>query len=111
MPNKTFFTYEQQIEKLTKEKQLVISDTEFAKDILQKLSYFSLIGGYKNLFKHTPSGKYLHGVTFEELPHFTILTHFSVNRIINTKKTRKEEVFVWLLQVLLIILSYPIQTA
>lgn len=26
MPNKTFFTYEQQIEKLTKEKQLVISD-------------------------------------------------------------------------------------
>lgn len=44
MPSKTFFTYEQQIDKLKKEKQLVISDTEFAKDTLQKLSYFSLIG-------------------------------------------------------------------
>ena len=39
MPSKTFFTYEQQIDKLKKEKQLVISDTEFAKDTLQKLSY------------------------------------------------------------------------
>ena len=70
MPNKTFFTYEQQIEKLTKEKQLVISDTEFAKDTLQKLSYFTLVGGYKDLFKHKPSGKYLHGVTFEEITAF-----------------------------------------
>ena len=70
MPNKTFFTYEQQIEKLIKEKQLVISDIEFAKDTLQKLSYFSLIGGYKDLFKHKPSGKYLHGVTFEEITAF-----------------------------------------
>ena len=49
MPNKTFFTYDEQIEKLEKEKQLVISDPEFAKNTLQKLSYFSLIGGYKKL--------------------------------------------------------------
>ena len=70
MPNKTFFTYEQQIEKLTKEKQLVISDAEFAKDTLQKLGYFSLIDGYKDLFKHKPSGKYLHGVTLEEITAF-----------------------------------------
>lgn len=46
MANKTFFTYDEQIEKLKKEKQLVISDPEFAKNTLQKLSYFSLIGGY-----------------------------------------------------------------
>ena len=58
MPSKTFFTYEQQIDKLKKEKQLVISDTEFAKDTLQKLSYFSLIGGYKDLFKHKGSVNY-----------------------------------------------------
>ena len=70
MSNKTFFTYEQQIEKLIKEKQLVISDVDFAKDTLQKLSYFSLIGGYKDLFKHKPSGNYLHGVTFEEITAF-----------------------------------------
>ena len=67
MANKTFFTYDEQIEKLEKEKQLVISDPEFAKITLQKLSYFSLIGGYKDLFKHKPSGNYLHGVTFEEI--------------------------------------------
>lgn len=70
MPSKTFFTYDEQIEKLTKEKRLVISDTAFAKDTLQKLSYFSLIGGYKDLFKHKPSGKYLYGVTFEEITAF-----------------------------------------
>lgn len=52
MANKTFFTYDEQIEKLEKEKQLIISDPEFAKTTLQKLSYFSLIGGYKDLFKH-----------------------------------------------------------
>ena len=70
MANKTFFTYDEQIEKLEKEKQLVISDPEFAKNTLQKLSYFSLIGGYKDLFKHKPSGNYLHGVTFEEITAF-----------------------------------------
>ena len=32
MANKTFFTYDEQIEKLEKEKQLVISDPEFAKN-------------------------------------------------------------------------------
>ena len=31
MANKTFLTYDEQIEKLEKEKQLVISDPEFAK--------------------------------------------------------------------------------
>lgn len=70
MATKTFFTYDEQIEKLEKEKHLVISDPEFAKNTLQKLSYFSLIGGYKNLFKHKPSGNYLHGVTFEEITSF-----------------------------------------
>lgn len=49
MANKTFLAYDEQIEKLEKEKQLVISDPEFAKITLQKLSYFSLIGGYDSL--------------------------------------------------------------
>lgn len=51
MANKTFFTYDEQIEKLEKEKQLVISDPEFAKITLQKLSYFSL-----TKTSHTPNG-------------------------------------------------------
>ena len=33
MANKTFFTYDEQIEKLEKEKQLVIPDSEFAKTL------------------------------------------------------------------------------
>ncbi len=37
---------------------------------MQKISYFSLIGGYKDLFKHKPSSNYLHGVTFEEIVSF-----------------------------------------
>lgn len=65
-----FLTYEQQIQKLQFEKQLIISDTFYAKTILSKLSYFSLINGYKNLFQHHPSGAYLHGVTLEEIVAF-----------------------------------------
>lgn len=67
---KAFFTYEQQLDKLQNEKHLTINDTKYAKETLQKLSYYSLIGGYKNLFKHPTSGKYLHGVTFEEIVAF-----------------------------------------
>ncbi len=67
---KEFFTYEQQLNKLQNEKELLIPNRDFAKITLEKLSYYSLIGGYKQLFKHSPSQKYLYGVTFEELVAF-----------------------------------------
>lgn len=67
---KTFFTYEQQLDKLQREKDLIIPDTTVAKLTLEKLSYYSLIGGYKQLFKHSPSQKYIYGVTFNELVAF-----------------------------------------
>jgi len=70
MMEKKFLTYDQQIEKLQKEKQLTISDVPAAIHMLEHISYYSLIGGYKDLFKHKPSGKYLHGVTFEEIVAF-----------------------------------------
>ena len=38
--------------------------------MLSELSYYSLIGGYKDLFKNPVSGKYLYGVTFEEIVSF-----------------------------------------
>ena len=41
------------------QKKLVISDTEFAKDTLQKLSYFTLVGGYKDLFAVVIALRYL----------------------------------------------------
>ena len=58
MMEKKFLTYDQQIEKLQKEKQLTISDVPSAIHMLEHISYYSLIGGYKDLFKHKPSGKY-----------------------------------------------------
>lgn len=67
---KTFFTYEQQLNKLQHEKGLIVPDITSATITLEKLSYYSLIGGYKQLFKHTPSQKYKYGVTFDELVAF-----------------------------------------
>ncbi|MBQ8248205.1 MAG: Abi family protein [Lachnospiraceae bacterium] len=67
---KTFSTYEQQLNKLQQDKALIISDANTAKQSLEKLSYYSLINGYKNLFKHTPSQKYIYGVTFDEIVAF-----------------------------------------
>lgn len=67
---KTFLTYKEQIEKLQIEKQLIISETAYAEKVLAELSYYALIGGYKDLFKNPVSGKYNHGVTFEEIVAF-----------------------------------------
>lgn len=66
---KSFYTYEQQLNKL-QDKALVIPDLNLAKNTLEKLSYYSLINGYKQLFKHNPSQNYIHGVTFDELVAF-----------------------------------------
>ncbi len=46
---KTFFTYEQQLNKLQQEKELIIPDTTIAKLTLEKLSYYSLIGGIQTI--------------------------------------------------------------
>lgn len=67
MSQKIFLTYQQQLHKLQNDKGLTLTDPEYARNILQKISYYSLIGGYKALFKSPASGKYLYGVTFEEI--------------------------------------------
>lgn len=67
---KPFLSYENQIAKLQDEKQLIISNQAYAKKVLENLSYYSLIGGYKELFKNPASGKYVHGVTIEEIVTF-----------------------------------------
>lgn len=67
---KPFYTYEQQLYKLKSEKELIIPDTDYAVDVLKHFSYYSLINGYKELFKHKPSGKFLRGVSFEEIVAF-----------------------------------------
>lgn len=59
---KTFLTYQQQLHILEHDKQLAIPDPDYAKKMLEEISYYSLIGGYKSLFKHNASNKYAHGI-------------------------------------------------
>ena len=65
-----FLTYEQQISKLQKDKALIIPNPNEAKKILEEISYYSLIAGYKNLFLHPASKKYKYGATFDEIVAF-----------------------------------------
>ena len=48
---KPFMTYDQQIQKL-RDKHLIVADEDSAKDILRQIGYFTLITGYKDLFKN-----------------------------------------------------------
>lgn len=64
---KSFLTYDQQLDKLTNEKHLVITDRENAKQILKDISYFSLIGGYKTPFIAPMTRIYQNGTTFEDV--------------------------------------------
>lgn len=70
--SKDFLNYEQQLDYLENEKELIIPNREYAREMLERYSYYSLIGGYKQPFKHKLSGKYLRGVTFNEVVSFYI---------------------------------------
>ena len=58
---KIFLNYDQQIEKLKNEKNLLIDNEAYAKEILKQTSYYSLIGGYKDIFKNPTTKKYKDG--------------------------------------------------
>ena len=64
---KIFLSYDQQIEKLKNEKNLQIDDEVYAKEILRQTSYYSLIGGYKDIFKNPTTKKYKDGTKFEDI--------------------------------------------
>lgn len=66
----TFMTYDQQLNKLQNEKSLSIPNPDNAKKLLEEISYYSLIVGYKNLFLHPASKKYKFGVSFDEIVAF-----------------------------------------
>lgn len=63
----SFLTYEQQIDKLVNDKNLIIADKEYATDALKQIGYFALIGGYKELFKNPTTQKYKDGTKFEDI--------------------------------------------
>ena len=65
--SKPYLTIDQQISKLSREKGLNISDLTFAKQMLTNIGYFSLIGGYKNLFTNPMTRKYEQPTTFEDI--------------------------------------------
>lgn len=65
--SKPFLTYEQQLEKLRDEKHLVIHDEEEAVCKLRRISYYSLVSGYKHLFRVPAQKIYKDGTAFEEI--------------------------------------------
>lgn len=64
---KPFLSFEEQIEHLAANKNLVIPDKEYAISMLRRIGYFSLIGGYKSPFKNQTTQKYKDGTTFEDI--------------------------------------------
>lgn len=64
---KPFLTYQQQIQKLTDEKHLIINDPTLAEEKLRNIGYFSLIGGYKQPFRNPMTRVYVNNTTFEDV--------------------------------------------
>ncbi len=63
---KKFLTYEEQIN-LLKEKNLYINDEEEAINCLKRYSYYSLICGYKEIFKIEKNGNYRNDACFDNI--------------------------------------------
>lgn len=61
-----FFSFNEQVS-LIIEKGIEIIDKNYAKEMLQQIGYFPLIGGYKHLFKIPTTNKYKAGTTIEEI--------------------------------------------
>ena len=51
----------------SKQKNLFIDNEAYAKEILKQTSYYSLIGGYKDIFKNPTTKKYKDGTRFEDI--------------------------------------------
>ena len=68
--SKPFLTYDDQIKKLTADKQMKITDPAYAKTILKDIGYFSLIGGYKTPFIDPMTRVYQNDTSFEDTHPF-----------------------------------------
>lgn len=66
LQNKPFLDYAAQLEHLS-HKGLIIPDREQAVNILTKISYYSLINGYKDIFKDPNTHNYFPGTTIEDI--------------------------------------------
>ena len=61
LEKKQFLTYDEQITFLEEKKGLIITDKEYARRMLLKIGYFSLINGYKEAFKESVSNQFQKG--------------------------------------------------
>ena len=64
---KQFLTFSKQVDYLKNQKGITIINDSFAEDILQRIGYFTLIGGYKELFRIPFTKKYKPGTSFDEI--------------------------------------------
>lgn len=62
----TFMDYKAQIKHL-KNKNLIIEDDNLAIHILNKISYYGLINGYKEAFKDSTTNRYISDTTFDDI--------------------------------------------
>lgn len=89
MPEKRFLTYEQQIN-LLKSKNLTIENDELAKTFLARYGYYSLISGYKGIFKIERNGNYRQDATFDKIVRLytfdEYLRHSVLHEIIRIEK-------------------------
>ena len=65
--NKPFKTYDELLDFLEDEKELNIKDRAAAKAVLSKASYYSLINGYKDIFKNKTTGYYKKESCFDDI--------------------------------------------
>lgn len=65
--SKSFLFFEDQIDHLENEKNLIISDHDHAIKMLKQIGYFSLIDGYKTPFKNPTTKKHYDGTTLEDI--------------------------------------------
>ena len=63
---KKFLTYDEQINKLLS-KGIIINDNDFGIKCLKEISYFSLISGYKDIFRNKETKKYNSNINFEDI--------------------------------------------
>lgn len=64
---KIFLNYEQLIKHLRDVKKMTIADAEYAEKIIKQTGYYSLVGGYKDIFKDPSTTNYKEGTKFEDI--------------------------------------------
>lgn len=65
--SKPFKTYDELLDFLENDKELNIPNKAEAKTVLSKVSYYSLITGYKDIFKNKTTGFYLKDISFDDI--------------------------------------------